>query len=86
MKKTYINPVTEVVSTELANIVCASGNTYKLTTSAEWGGEGEYAPGEWITEEQIDGSIGGYSTSTIEETNGDFASRSKGWSGWDTNW
>ena len=86
MKKTYINPVTEVVSTELANIVCASGNTYKLTTGAEWGGEGEYAPGEWITEGQIDGSIGGYTTSTIEETDEDIESRSKGLSGWDTNW
>lgn len=86
MKKTYINPVTEVVSTELANIVCASGNTYKLTTDAEWGGEGEFAPGEWITEGQIDGSIGGYTTSTIEETDEDIVSRGKGWSGWDTNW
>ena len=86
MKKKYINPVTEIVNVELLNIVCGSGNSYKLTSGAEWGGEGEYAPGEWITEEQIDGSIGGYSTSTIEETDEDIASRGKAWGGWDYNW
>ena len=86
MKKRYINPVTEIVRAELTNIVCVSGDSYSLTSGAEWGGEGQYAPGEWIDEGHGGGNTGGYKTTVIEEDDDDLASRSKGWDGWDFLW
>ena len=86
MKKKYINPVTEIVNVELLNIVCVSGDSYSLTSGAEWGGEGEYAPSEWIDEGHGGGNTGGYNTTVIEEDDEDLFSRGKAWGGWDYNW
>ena len=86
MKKKYINPVTEIVNVELLNIVCVSGDSYSLTSGAEWGGEGEYAPSEWIDEGHGGGNTGGYNTTVIEEDDEELFSRGKAWGGWDYNW
>lgn len=78
MKKKYVNPITEIFDSELQNIVCAS-KTYSLTSGAEWGGEGEYAPSEWIIEGQTGTETGGYTVNPIVETDEDIPSRGKEW-------
>ena len=78
MKKKYVNPITDIIDSDLSNVVCTS-KTYSLTGGAEWGGEGEYAPGEWIDEGYGGGNTGGYNTEGIEETDEDIPSRAKAW-------
>lgn len=78
MKKKYVNPITEIYGSELSDMVCASKNTV-ITGGAEWGGEGEYAPGEWINEGQQTGETGGYTTTPIGDDEWDLPSRAKAW-------
>ena len=78
MKKKYVNPITEIFGSELSDMVCAS-NTYSLSGGAEWGGEGEYAPGEWVNEGYEGDETGGYDVIGFEETDGDIESRGKAW-------
>lgn len=49
MKKIYIKPVAEFELVEPNDVICASKDTI-ASASAEWGAEGDYAPGEWMNE------------------------------------
>lgn len=78
MKKKYISPTTEIIDSEFLDVVCAS-KKYSVNTGAQWGGEGEYAPGEWINQGYGGSDTGGYTTSPIEDTEDDIPSRGKEW-------
>lgn len=79
MKKKYVNPITEFFGSELSDMVCASQTTV-VTGGANWGGEGEYAPDDWINEGQTGSDTGGYTTTPIEDDDGlDLPSRGKAW-------
>lgn len=81
MKKKYVNPITELYSAESLEIMGPShhSNTYSLTSGAEWGDSGEYAPEDWIIEGQTGTATGGYTVNPIEETDDDIISRGKAW-------
>ena len=49
MKKIYIKPVAEFELVEPNDVICASKDTI-ASASAEWGDNGQFAPGEWMNE------------------------------------
>lgn len=52
MKKIYIKPVAEFELVEPNDVICASKDT-TASASAEWGDNGQFAPGEWMNEGHV---------------------------------
>ena len=77
MKKIYISPRLFVLDVEPSEML--KGSNYTMKGGTQWGGEGEYAPGEWINEGQQTGETGGYTTTPIGDDEWDLPSRAKGW-------
>lgn len=79
MKKTYIQPTTEKIETELGQLICTS--KYTLKRYGQWGAsetQSEYGNNVW----QIEGytgdaeTAGGFTAVGMEDDNGELASRS----------
>lgn len=73
MKKQYIIPQTDITAVTFEGIICSS---VTVSTKAQWGAEGTYAPGVWVNEGQSGSVVGGFPAVSASSEEDDWASRS----------
>ncbi len=71
MKKIYISPRLFVLDVEPSEML--KGSNYTMKGGTQWGGEGQYMPGEWKDEGYMDNSeeVGGFDVVEIIEDKDD---------------